>query len=478
MSSGAADTPHDASPEKAIAAIRAFKGPLLLDLDETLYLRNSTEDFIDSARPGFAAAMLMQMLDWIKPWRWTGGSATRDVWRVRLVTLLLPWTNRRWRRRVPQLAQRFSNAPLVGAAREHVSAPIIVTMGFHSIVKPLIAALDLGELRIVAARSSGFQDRLRGKLALATEALGNDTVRLGLVITDSSDDLPLLDVCASPLRTRWPDARYRSALSGIYLPGRYISRIKHPGERYLVRGILQEDFAFWLLSSIGLAALPVLHSIGLLFLLLSFWTIYEGGYVDNDQIAARYESEPKLSSEFHREQVTSPRWEPWLWAVIAGSIAICLLRWPATPVPADFAKWLAVLLATHFWFRWYNRVDKQTRVWLYAGLQFSRGLAFAVLVPVALVGTLALAAHVLARWLSYYVYRLGGKRWPTTLLLLTRLLFFVVIVAVMALTQGVAALTNWTCAALLGWNLFRARDELRAVFANASRLDRAEHPPG
>ena len=70
------------------------------------------------------------------------------------------------------------------------------------------------------------------------------------MVTDSVDDLEVLEICAQPLRTVWPRARYRRALSRVYLPGEYITQIKRPGERYIYRGILQEDFAFWLLSSI------------------------------------------------------------------------------------------------------------------------------------------------------------------------------------------------------------------------------------
>ena len=472
MNAPASLTPYDATPQAALAALGTFQGPLLLDLDETLYLRNSTEDFIDSARPGFAAAVLMTMLEWIKPWRWTGGEPTRDVWRVRVVTLLFPWTGWNWRRRVPQLVAEHVNQSLLVAVRGHPTKPIIVTLGFHTIVTPLIAALRLGEDRIIASRHSSFEDRVRGKLALTVDALGADTVQQGLVITDSIDDLPLLKACARPLRTQWPEARYRSAFSDVYLPGRYLRRIKRPGERYIVRGILQEDFAFWLLCSLGLASFPVLHAAGLLFLLLSFWTIYECGYVDNDRIAARYEKDPKLSTAFHHSSAPTPLWQPWIWAACSGVVAILLLRWPAPAVPADFATWAGVLLATHLWFRGYNRVDKPTRVWLYPGLQLARTAAFVTLVPVVAIGTAALSAHVLAKWVPYYVYRFGGKDWPEAPLPLTRLLFFIVAALLLAMTQGSTVLMNGSAAALLAWNLFKARDDLRAVITSARRLDR------
>jgi hypothetical protein len=49
---GPATCQYDASPDYTLAAVCTHEGPLLVDLDETLYLRNSTEDFIDCARPG------------------------------------------------------------------------------------------------------------------------------------------------------------------------------------------------------------------------------------------------------------------------------------------------------------------------------------------------------------------------------------------------------------------------------------------
>ncbi len=464
-------TPFDASPQAALAAIRAFDGPLLVDLDETLYLSNTTEDFIDCARPGFAAAAVLSLVDWIKPWRWTGGAVTRDVWRVRVVKVLFPWTSWRWHRRVPHLAKQFGNVPLLDALRRSCAPPVIVTMGFASIVTPLIAAFGFDDARIVATRTS--RDRLRGKLGQAMDALGEDTVRRSLAITDSTDDLPLLDACARPLRTAWPGACHRAAHSDVYLPGRYLQRIKRPGERYIVRAILQEDFAFWLLSSIALAAMPLTHTAGLLFLLFSFWAIYECGYVDNDRIAARYEKRPKLTTAFYETPVATPRWQPWIWSLVAAAVAIPLLRFPGVPTLADFAEWLAVLLVTHAWFALYNRFDKRTRVWLYPGLQLARTAAFAVLVPVTVLGAVALSAHVLAKWLPYYVYRFGGRNWPETPQTLTRLLFFGVMSTLIALTQGWSSLMTWSAAALLGWNLFRARKELMGVLLHARRIDRS-----
>jgi hypothetical protein len=480
MPSNAIVAPYDVTPEAAISAILSHDGPLLLDLDETLYLSNSTEDFIDSARPRLLALLLMRLLDAIGPWRWTGGEATRDVWRVRLISICFPWTKYRWKKRVGELAEKFANLRLIAAlksAGRPRRTPVIATVGFHPIVAPLVAALGLPQARIVAARLSTFADRRDGKLHLALGALGDDWVRCALVLTDSINDLTLLNACARPLRTVWPEARPTRALSSVYLPGQYLTQVKRPGARYILRGILQEDFAFWVLSSIALAALPLLHVLGLAFLLVSFWAIYERGYVDNDLIAARFEERPKLSAAAADSTVATPQWQPWIWAFACGAIGIVLLRRPLDPEPADFLTWAAVLLAIHGWFALYNRLDKGTRVWMFAGLQFARSAAFVALVPIVPIGAAALGAHGLARWVPYYLYRLGGKDWPEAPFHLTRLLFFVVLAMLLGLSQGFASLLTGTALALLAWNLFRARQDLAAAWSAARRVDRSHALP-
>src|SRR4051794_15050488 len=98
---------YQCEPDSALKALVRHDGPLLLDVDETAYLRNSTEDFLDTASPGLFGLLLLRLLDAVRPWRWTGGEATRDFWRVRIVTLFMPWIWARWYRRVNVLAVRF-----------------------------------------------------------------------------------------------------------------------------------------------------------------------------------------------------------------------------------------------------------------------------------------------------------------------------------------------------------------------------------
>ena len=469
---------QEVTPDPAIQAILTHRGPVLLDLDETLYLRNSTEDFIDSARPALLALIAMRLLDFIEPWRWTGGAETRDVWRVCCIFALFPWTRRLWQARVRVLAASAANTPLIDAVKERYRmtnghAPIIATLGFQPIVTPLVVALGLPpEIRIVSARVTTFADRRGGKLRLVVAALGNETVRRALVLTDSTHDEALLSACARPLQTVWPRAHFRPAFSDLYLPGQYLAQVKRPGEHYIARGILQEDFALWVLSSIALAADPARHVVGLLFLLLSFWAIYECGYVDNDRVALRLEHDPKLSSAFRDGLTATPRFTPWIWALGGGAAGVAILRGVGRDAVIGFGVWCVVLAATYGAFALYNRFDKTTRIWLYSCLQMARSGAFVVVVPINLIGAIAIGAHVLAKWVPYYIYRAAGKVWPEAPHFMTRLLFFAVLTVVIGLATGVDALWTWSTAALLGWNLFRARHELLATSQAAVRLDK------
>jgi hypothetical protein len=458
-------------PDETIAAVRSFEGPVLLDLDETLYLRSSTEDFIDSIRPALPVLIVLRSLDVTMPWRWTGGEVTRDVWRVWVVRLLFPWAGRCWRARVAGNAARYENTLLASVVRERGAAPIVLTAGFRPIVTPLLAAMRFGGAQVVAARISST-DRRRGKLAMAREALGDDLIKRSLVVTDSRDDIPLLEMCACPCLTMWPAARCVPAMGDVYLPGEYLSRVKRPGKRYVLHGVLQEDFAYWVLASITLAGSRLTHALGLTCLLVSFWSVYERGYVDNDAIAWRVELDPTLSPAFGVVRVATPRLAPWVWACAAGTAGLFILRSPAPPAAIDAIKWGAVLVSTHALFWTFNRLDKGSRVWLFAGLQFARAASFAAIVPVTVAGSLALGAHVLARWVPYYLYRTGPTKWTEQPIFLSRLLFFAVLCSSAAMALGPRVLADWSCLLLVLWSLYRARKELRAVVGSVTRLDR------
>ena len=72
-----------------------------------------------------------------------------------------------------------------------------------------------------------------------------------------------------------------------------------------------------------------------------------------------------------------------------------------------------VLLATYAIFLIYNRLDKMTRIWLYAAFAASRAAQpFVAVVAISVIGAVAIGAHVLSKWVPYYMHRQSGKGWP------------------------------------------------------------------
>lgn len=470
----------DTTPEGALKTIRNHQGYVLVNLDETLYLRNATEDFIDTACPASLAFMLLKCLELLQPWRWTGGRVTRDAWRVRLICLFFPWTIFLWHRRAPLLASRWINQPLLQALQDNYTStekpPLIVILGFLQIVKPLISSLDLPNMEILAMNPWKLNLRRQGKLISVTNAIGKDQVNKSLLVTNSLDDQDILEQCEQPLRVIWPAAHFAEAFNSKYIPGQYLAKIKRPGQQYLYRVILREDFLFWLLCSLPLALNPISHIFGLAFLLVSFWAIYEWGYMDNNRMGALYEKKPNLSKEYFTRKVKFSTPLAWVWAGSSGILGLIILKSPVMPTATDLFAWTCVLLLTYYCFFLYNRLDKPSRIWFYAPLRFLRITACVVIVPITAVGAAAMCAYVISRWIPYLLYRgAANNHWKEARLHTSWLLLFFIICVMLGYVLGWNILLTPTTFLFLGWYLFKARFELKEIITTAHRIDNQDN---
>jgi len=389
-------------------------GPVILDLDETLYLRNSTQEFLNLAAPATLAALVLRALQLLRPWRLTGHD-TADCWRVIAIIALFPWTFARWKRHVRGEALPLLNPGL--AERIDASDPrlVIATLGFVPIVRPLVAAMGFGGARLIACRI-GFADRRRGKYSLLVRALGEEPLSRALVITDSEQDRPLLDACARPFLLRWPGARYRRALHRPLLPFDYLTQVKRPGKG-AAKAVFLEDFSVWILASFPFVLLSWTHFPALLLLFLSFWSIYEAGYADNDHIAATREKDPALTEEYHALATKGQEWRCWISGLLLGAGGVMLLSLgQPSRLSAFLGLWIALLAALRLSYWLYNRASKKSRIVLYPLLQIFRAAAFAILIPMGLAGVAFAGALALSRWTSYFLYRHaregGAAQWP------------------------------------------------------------------
>lgn len=391
-------------------------GPVVVDLDETLYLRNSTEEFIGLAAPNFLAAYLLRFLDLASPWRFIGGPKCRDNWRILLVLVIFPWTYLRWKKHCDNTVPKFINVALRDAMHSHAKHVVIASNGYQLLIRPMLDAFKLPDAALVCCQLFRLKDRRDGKLALLEKAVERDFIAQSLVVTDSYADADLLRVCKTPCLIVWRDALFTRAFDGlVYLPTDYLSKVKRPKQR-AARTLVIYDVLPWVL--VGLSTSPgIAEFLGLTILFLSMWSIYEVGYFDNDQCAVNYEKDPKLTPEAQAFNGRRFKTKAWLTALVLGAIAIALIN--VTAFVKWYLVWIVTLLTLNLTYWIYNRIDKSSRVWLYPVLQLFRFGSLFAIVPIGPVAYAVVFSQVFCRWINYIIYRQqrsagGATKWPKT----------------------------------------------------------------
>ncbi len=461
---------------------------VIVDFDETLWLRNSTEEFLRELRPRALAWLVLALLELIRPWRLVGGRTRQHLYRDWLRSLvcivLLPWSLVAWRRRAPALAARWRNEPLLALLRERGGVPLrVATFGLGVIVAPLLRHIA-PDATLFAAGSlwSGHRIRIAGKAAWIEDRHGSEVITRATVITDSEADADLLRVCCTPVLVRWPQAEYRPALSGSYVPFLYTQRAKRPGANYMLYGVLLEDVMLLWLAFAWIMPDPLIGAAALLFLHLSFWTVYEIGYVENDTRAAAREAAPVVAAESAAHATRLDPWRAWLVASLLALPGLALLvlrvpaamRWPLPDAPpgvllaGSLAAWLVYLAAARGAYLVYNRLDVASRGIFYLVLQLLRTVGYALLLPLNAVGACALLSLVLARWVKYLVYRDTGTRLAEDQRFLS--VIFYCVLAGTGVAVDARMFVGVQGAAVLAWLCIYAHRRLRAVLRQVRLL--------
>ena len=440
---------------------------IIVDFDETLILRNSTEEYLDSIQPRFIAAFLLYLISLFKPWIFLGKvlriHISQDWIRVFFVTALFPWSPLLWHFKATKIAEKYKNDVLLKALVDRGFHNIIVASnGFSFIIRPILNKLDLSVSKFIACRFwFGALDRASGTKALVERQLGKPSLSKSLCITDSYDDLDLLESVKTPCFVLWPQAEYVRAMTDFYIPLFYTQKVKRPGKNYIIKVLLLEDFVPIALATSWLATNPFLHLLGLTFLITSLWCIYEIGYMENDLIAEKYEDDPKLSDTYMKHKSRISFWLPWPWAIILSVPGILFVKaanegnkfelissfslirdinFEELYVLAFF--WLLVLIAVRLIFMFYNYSNKSMRKWIYPFLQLGRYFSILVVTPTNFVGIMSLLTIIISRWIAYLVYRYS-KTWQNIEIALRPLLFVLFIVSVTIGYRNFLALLGW-----------------------------------
>jgi hypothetical protein len=419
------------------ARVLAHNGPVFVDLDETLYLRNSTEEFIGLATPNILAAYALRLLDLARPWRVIGGPKCRDNFRILFILIFFPWAYWRWQRYCAQRASSKVNVQLRDTLHGTPNQIIIASNGYKLLIQPMISALELPNATLVCCHLLRLNHRRDGKLALLSTSHGQELIAKSLVITDSYSDADLLRACKSPCLTLWKDAAFEKAFNGlVYLPGDYLSKVKRP-KRGVMRNLVMYDLLPWILVGLS-ASINFYNFVGLIALFFSMWSVYEIGYFDNDRCAVKFESDPNLTPEAQKFVNRSFEAKAWITALALGALGV----WLVHPIDffVNFAIWVAVLLALFGTYWLYNRIDKSSRVWLYPVLQLFRFGALLAIVAVTPIAYAAIFAQLFSRWMHYIIYRYqrstGATGWPKIATDSIRLMFFLLLMVPVLLSKN------------------------------------------
>ena len=487
---------------EAISKMRSLREDQLLvvDFDQTFFLRNSSTDFIRMAKPYVFGALLYKFIELLRPWAWFAGGkdtrVTRDWFHIWAITIFFPWTWILWRIHAAKLAKGATNQELAAVLKDrNPEFNVLSTQGFGPVVGPLLKHMGVKFGIVSTCRMfGGYSDRLRGKAKSLESCVGVAELKRSAVITDSEDDQELLDYSEVPLLIQWPEP-LDSSVTSHYVPFYYLSNIKLKGLSRILREVFYVDLLLLYLAFTWISPFPLLHGVGITLFYMSFLLIYEIGYMENDDVAFQLEKDPIIGKSFEKKREYMNYYAPWIWAtpfafVGAGiMLQIDYLAELGITTSGLFSEphlliesasvvfftksqvyiamiWLGLLLSMRYVYKFYNYTDKMTRTWVYPILQIYKSIAFIFISPINVIGAVALFCQVVARSFAYFLYRWGRKDWPGSELYLFRFVLFVGIVLTIGhvIENRYAEFATYQALAIFIWMSSRALKPMVMVY--------------
>jgi phosphoserine phosphatase len=398
-----------------LAGLRTGQWPVVvLDFDHTLYRENSTERFLDVARPKILAFLLVVLADAVVDnaarWGLCNPARWRDYMRVVCVTAGMPWSWLWWRMTARGRMEREVNGALSEAVAE--SKPkrvVILSLGMEHVIKPMAKALPYAA-EVIACRAGLRPQNLRkhGKVRALKAALSEDEIAQSVYVTDSPEDLEVCGEIRPSYLVQWTPYPEK-AFHDFYMPFRYVLQGKYPNRRYFRNQLVKEEYLLLLLAY----AFSPVNCIVLALLYASMYCVYELGYWYNDHRASRKEKKPTLSKGAAKFK-TYPIQRAWIWAIGFGAAGIMVAHWADTPLRGDeptfhSVLWGAVLFGLYASFAIFNRLDPYRRLYMFPWLHSFKVFACAALVPVTALGILLLTAQATSQIGVYLIYRHRGE---------------------------------------------------------------------
>jgi hypothetical protein len=465
--------------------------PVIVDFDETLWLRNSTETFLSNVSPSLWVGFWLQLLGLVRPWRWLSPKdpdQTRDWVRVLTIVIVAPWSIWQWNKVAVKLAKQHLNQNLYHALIQSKHPVMVASYGFGFVIQPLLDSLNASWPLIVASDLKTAPNlRKEGKGAAVVKVLGVEVVQKGLSISDSKLDNDLLAMTRYSALLQWPEAKYQQAGLKPMLPFVYLKKIKRPDESYFTRAILGHDYLLLLLIFSLASTTPLLSALCLLLFVLSYFTAYEIGYYENDRLGLINECKPKVSKDYHK---LAHNFVPYFSWIMSGLLAI-LASIVATQVnglrsvfyhdniyTSAIHIWLVfviLLIGVRLVFAWFNRLPEIGRIVPMLALQLARTTGYLLIFSTSMTGVLFCISQALSQWIPYMIYRFGGSRnqFPIHLVNFMLLLCFLTIVSLNYVGSFSTIWHHWLTWVLVGYSMLRAAIELR-TFIKYVKLQRSD----
>ena len=453
-------------------SIRDDSEVLILDFDHTLFLSNSTEEYLDSSAPRTLVAFVLAFLDWLQPWSFLPGRNSRFIYRdkirVFVISLLFPWTYLLYRLKVRSFASQYVNQEILQILDSKAWSKVVVASnGFGFILKPLLAQMNYEFDSVIHSSVFFSQKDVRkcGKADKLKQLLHDNELARSTVITDNKDDVVLGRFVGDLKLLRWPNERRVKAGKKAYIPFLYTHASKRGNQNHVLNVMLMQDFAIFLLvyvlvSPLNVAAMPVLF-----LLLLSFWCIYEVGYFENDLHELRHESKHKnLEKLAYVKSVENSSLElsAWLWAFGFSLIAACLyqqdLSWSLDywlPVGVSLLKWFGWLVGLRLLYRTYNYSCFSVRQFIFPLLQVARLGGPILFFTTNFLGVSLIASQMASRWLGYLIYRGGGDERSVQKRIVRHVIFVVLVIGLSITQNELSVLVSLQFGLMLLWSLFQ-----------------------
>lgn len=394
-------------------------GYAIIDFDETLFLENSSEYFLICAKPKvliFVVIMCIAVVFKLKSIFVDVPPRSAEAAALRFIIRFTPWNYQWWQRKAAPLFQENENRWLREKLQKLPDERIVIcSNGYEELVMPLVKGSRWEKCRLSFVPLFRNPDVFRqNKIERLAAALDAQEVKQSVFVTDSKDDLALLNHVDHPCLVTWNAAAKKYGYVPRLMPLSYTLFAKAPLPSALKK-MFFDDYVIMFMALIFAAAnFHFTVMAGATFLFLSLQSMYEIGYYENDFHSAKLEDKPKIRKQaalFYGSHVVA---RALLWSVLFAVVGCWLVGGGIKSgnqelMLRDAVKWAGVLCALYVTFKIYNKLNVKHRVNLYVLLSSIKYLGIYFIVAPTTQGVLLTVSHVIMMSSGYVVYRSGGN---------------------------------------------------------------------